>query len=94
MNSRSMRATGLVAVALSSILLLYAWRVGAQSRRTLDAAEVAIVKMEERRDQMRAMLDAQHREIVEFKYLLDRLIEEEKDRARRAGRQPWRERID
>jgi hypothetical protein len=87
MTDRSMRATGLVALALSLALVLYAWSFVDQSRRAVAMAAA-------RAEVMRAILDRTHAEIAELKAMLDRLDEAERDRARRAGRAPWRERID
>jgi hypothetical protein len=87
MTDRSIRTTSFVALALSLALLLYAWNLVDQSRRAVAMAAA-------RSEVMRAILDRTHAEIAELKAMLDRLDEEERDRARRAGRAPWRERID
>jgi hypothetical protein len=87
MTDRSMRATGLVALALSLALVLYAWSFVDQSRRAVAMAAA-------RAEVMRAILDRTHAEIAELKAMLNRLDEAERDRARRAGRAPWRGRID
>jgi hypothetical protein len=87
MTDRSVRTTGLVALALSLALVLYAWSLVDQSRRAIAVAAA-------RAEVMRVILDRTHAEIAEFKAQLDRMLEEERARAKRAGRAPWRERID
>jgi hypothetical protein len=87
MTDRSIRATGLVALALSLALVLYAWSLVDRSRRAIAVAAA-------RAEVMRVILDRTHAEIAGLKAQLDRLDEEERDRARRAGRAPWRGRID
>jgi hypothetical protein len=94
MTDRNIRATGLVALALSAVLALYSLSLAGQARRSIDAAEAVVAKTEAWRARMLWVQDRLEREIATFKATLDRMIEEERDRARRAGRAPWRERID
>jgi hypothetical protein len=94
MTDRSVRTTGLAALALSAVLALYSLSLAGKARRAIDAAEAVVAKNEELRAQMQAFQNIQSKEARELKYLLDRMLEEERDRARRAGRAPWRERID
>jgi hypothetical protein len=94
MTDRSVRATGLVALALSAVLALYSLSLAGKARRAIDAAEAVVAKTEAWRARMLWVQDRLEREIAEFKAQLDRMLEAERDRARRAGRAPWRERID
>jgi methylase of polypeptide subunit release factors len=87
MTDRSIRATGLIALALSCCVLLYAWSLVDQSRRAVAVAAASL-------DRLQMIMDRQEREYAEYRATLDRMLEAERDRARRAGRAPWRERID
>jgi hypothetical protein len=94
MTDRTVRATGIVALALSAVLAMYSLSLAGKARRAIDAAEAVVAKNEAWRARMLWVQDRLEREIATFKATLDRMIEEERDRARRAGRAPWRERID
>jgi hypothetical protein len=90
-TDRSMRTTGLVALALSLVVLLNCWGLVARGRRAIAAAEA---RQEARRAILDAVQDRLEREIAEFKAELDRMLEAERERARRARGETWRGRID
>jgi hypothetical protein len=94
MTDRTIRATGLVALALSAVLTLYSLSLAGRAWQSIDAAEAVVAKTEAWRARMLWVQERLEREIGEFKAQLDRMLEEERDRVRRAGRAPWRERID
>jgi hypothetical protein len=91
MTDRSIRATGLIALALAAVLALYS---GRQVDRAWRAVAAVAAENQELRARMHALLNSQSKEARELKYLLDRMLEEERERARRARGETWRGRID
>jgi hypothetical protein len=94
MSDRSIRATGLAALALSLVLALYSLSLAGKARRAIDAAGAVVAKNEAWAAGVRSNLDRLHREIVETRAMLDRMLEAEREQARRARGETWRGRID
>lgn len=91
MSDRSIRATGLVALALSCCVLVYSWSLLDRSRRVVAAA---VAKNEAWRARMKVLIDRQDEEIAEAKSMLEKLIQAEAEQARRVRRAPWGSRFD
>jgi hypothetical protein len=86
MSDRTLKLVAFFALAVSWGLVAWVWELNARTHREV---AVAVARSREERAHMQVLLDREHREAVEIKALLERLMER-LDGAEAAG--PGRER--